>query len=88
VALERGPLSLVSIIEELLGRKSSGSGLQSRYYCRKESSHGSCGTIYPRKLALTSLASGGLSVGLVRSRTQATEFFYKVSVELSLCLTH
>jgi hypothetical protein len=28
--LERGPLSLVSTIEELLGRKSSGSGLESR----------------------------------------------------------
>jgi hypothetical protein len=29
VGLERGPLSLVSAIEELLGRKSSGSGLES-----------------------------------------------------------
>jgi hypothetical protein len=32
VGLERGPLSLVSTIEELLGRKSSGSGLESRGY--------------------------------------------------------
>jgi hypothetical protein len=30
VGLERGPLSLVSAIEELLGRKSSGSGLENR----------------------------------------------------------
>jgi hypothetical protein len=30
VGLERDALSLVSIIEELLGRKSSGSGLESR----------------------------------------------------------
>jgi hypothetical protein len=30
--------------------------------------------LYPQKLALTSLTSGGLSVGTVRSRTQATEF--------------
>jgi hypothetical protein len=30
VGLERGPLSLVSTIEELLGRKRSGSGLESR----------------------------------------------------------
>jgi hypothetical protein len=29
VGLERGPLSLVSTTEELLGRKSSGSGLES-----------------------------------------------------------
>jgi hypothetical protein len=32
VGLERGPLSLVSSIEELLGRKSSGFGLESREY--------------------------------------------------------
>jgi hypothetical protein len=34
VDLERGPLSLVSTIEELLGRNSSGSGLESREYGR------------------------------------------------------
>jgi hypothetical protein len=32
VVLERGPLSLVSTIEGLLERKSSGSGLESREY--------------------------------------------------------
>jgi hypothetical protein len=32
VGLERGPLSLVSTVEELLGRKNSGSGLESREY--------------------------------------------------------
>jgi hypothetical protein len=30
VGLERGPLSLVRTIKELLGRKSSGSGLKNR----------------------------------------------------------
>jgi hypothetical protein len=30
VGLEQGPLSLLSTIEELLGRKSSGSGLENR----------------------------------------------------------
>jgi hypothetical protein len=35
VSLERGSLSLVSTIEELLGRKSSGSGLENlNYGCR------------------------------------------------------
>jgi hypothetical protein len=48
---------LRSTIEELLGRKSSGSGLESR-----------------ESLALTSPTSGGGSVGIVRLRTQATEF--------------
>jgi hypothetical protein len=32
VGLERGPLSIVSTTEELLGRKSSGSGLENRDY--------------------------------------------------------
>jgi hypothetical protein len=47
VGLERGPLSLVSTAEVLLGKKNSGSGLEILEYG---------------------------SVGIVRSRTQATEF--------------
>jgi len=31
-------------------------------------------TLYPQKLALTSPTGGGRSVGIVRSRTKATEF--------------
>jgi hypothetical protein len=38
VGLERGPLSLVSTIEELLGRKSSGSGLENREYGLRDQS--------------------------------------------------
>jgi hypothetical protein len=34
VGLELGPLNLVSTIEELLGRNSSGSGLEKREYGR------------------------------------------------------
>jgi hypothetical protein len=74
VGLERGPLSFVSIIEELLGRKSSGSGLESREYGSRDPSRWPRGIFYPRKVALTSPTSGGLSVGIVRSRTRATEF--------------
>jgi hypothetical protein len=36
VSLERGPLSLVSTIEELFERKSSGSCLESREYSRRD----------------------------------------------------
>jgi hypothetical protein len=32
------------------------------------------GTLYPRKLVVMSPTSGGRSVGIVRSRTEATEF--------------
>jgi hypothetical protein len=74
VGLERGPFSLVSTIEELLGRNSSGSGLESREYCRRDPSRWPRGTLYPQKLALTSPTRGGRWVGIVRSRTRATEF--------------
>jgi hypothetical protein len=73
VGLERGPLSLVSTTEVLLGRKSSGSGLESREYSDRDPSRWPRGTLYPQKLALTSLTSGDRSVGIVRLRTQATE---------------
>jgi hypothetical protein len=36
VGLEWGPLSLVNTIEELLGRRSSGSGLESREYGHRD----------------------------------------------------
>jgi hypothetical protein len=38
VGLERGPLSLVSTIKEVLGRKSSGSGTENREYARRDPS--------------------------------------------------
>jgi hypothetical protein len=44
--LERGPLSLVSTIEELHERKSSGSGLEIREYCRRDPSLWKRGTFY------------------------------------------
>jgi hypothetical protein len=36
VGLERGPLSLMSTTEELLGRKSSGFGLEKWEYSRRD----------------------------------------------------
>jgi hypothetical protein len=74
VGLEMGPLSLVSTIEELLERKNSGFGLENQDYGRRDPSHWPLRTLYLQKLALTSLTSGGRSVGIVRSRTQDTEF--------------
>jgi hypothetical protein len=73
MGLKQGPLSLVSTIEELLGRKSSGSGLETREYGRRNPSSWPRGTLYPRKLALISPTSGGGSVGIVRSLTQVTK---------------
>jgi hypothetical protein len=73
VGLERGPLSLVSISEELLGRNSSSSGLENREHESKDPSRRPRGILYPQKLALMSLTNGGRSVGIVRSRTKATE---------------
>jgi hypothetical protein len=76
VDLERGPLSLVSATEELLERKSSGSGLEIREYSSRDPSRLLYGTLYPQNLALTSPSSGGRSVSIVRSRTHATEFLF------------
>jgi hypothetical protein len=72
VGLERGPLRLLSTIEELLERRSSGSGLENRDYGRADYST----PLYPQKFALTLPTSGGLSVGIVRSRTKATELIF------------
>jgi hypothetical protein len=74
VGLERGPISLVSTIEELLGRKSNSFCVESREYGLKDPSRWPRGTLNPQKLALTSPTSGGRSVGIVYSRTEATEF--------------
>jgi hypothetical protein len=73
MGLERGPLSLVSTIEELLERKSCGSFLEIREYGRGDPSRWTRGTLYSQKLALTLPTWDCLSVGIVRSRTQATE---------------
>jgi hypothetical protein len=74
VALERGPLSLVSTIEELRRSNSSGSGLENRECGRGDPFRWPRDTLYPQKLALTSPTRGGRSVCIVRVRTKATEF--------------
>jgi hypothetical protein len=63
VGLQRGPLSLVRIIEELLQRKSSGSGQENRINDRGDPLSWPRDTLYPQKLALTSPTSDGRSVG-------------------------
>jgi hypothetical protein len=74
VGLERDPLNPVSTNKELFERKSSGSGLEIREYGRRDPSRWPRGALYPQKLAVASPTSGGRSVGVVRSRTQAMEF--------------
>jgi hypothetical protein len=76
VGLERGPLSFVSTIEELLERNNSGSDLEIREYDRKDPLRSPHAT-YPQKLALTSPTRGGRSVSIVRSRTHAAESFFE-----------
>jgi hypothetical protein len=71
VGLKRGPVSLVSTIEELLRRKSRVTGLEIRDYGRR----GHATPPYPQKLTLTSPTSCGRSVGIVRSRTKSKIFF-------------
>jgi hypothetical protein len=74
VGPELGPLSLVSVIEELLEIKSSFSGLENRDYGRRDPSRWPRGTFYAQNLALSSPTSSGRSVGIVLSRIQGKEF--------------
>jgi hypothetical protein len=76
VGLVQGPLSHVGATEELLARKNSGSCLENQEYSHRDPSCWPCGTLYPQKLALASPTSGGSLVGIVRSRTQDTEFSF------------
>jgi hypothetical protein len=74
--LERGPLTLVSKIEELLERRNNDFGLENRDYGRK--GFAALITRHPsilKKFALTLQTSSGHSVGRVLSWTQAMEFF-------------
>jgi hypothetical protein len=76
VGLERGPNSLVSTTKELLGRKLSGSGLETENTAVGIRDADHVAPSIRKKLALTLQTSGGRSVGIVRSRTQATEFSF------------
>jgi hypothetical protein len=75
LGLERGSLSLVSTTEELLGRNSSGSGLEIENTAVGDPPRWR-DSLYPQKLALTSSIGAGRSVGMVRSKTQTTEFAF------------
>jgi hypothetical protein len=74
VGLEQGPLSLVSTLEELLGRNCSCSGLENREYDRKDPLYWPGNTLYPQKLALTLPTNGGRLVGIVRSRNLQVKY--------------
>jgi hypothetical protein len=71
VGLEWGPLNL---LRSYLKEKVAARSLEIRHYGCRDPSRWPRGTLYPQKSALTPPTSSGCSVGIVRSRTQATEF--------------
>jgi hypothetical protein len=73
VGLDQGPLSLVSAIEELLERKSSGPFLETEIMARGDQLRSLCDTFLSTKVATNFAKSGGHSVSIVPSWTQATE---------------
>jgi hypothetical protein len=74
VGLERGPLSLVSITEELLDRKVAAPVYKTENTAIGIRHADHVAHSIRKKLAITSPTSGGRSVGTVRSRTQTMEF--------------
>jgi hypothetical protein len=94
LCLERGPLSLVRITEELLEWKSSGSGIENRESTAVGIRCAGHATPSIRKrLAITSPTSGGRSVDIVRLRTKTTEFVWGSSLfswvhEVSVEIVH
>jgi hypothetical protein len=63
-------------LRSYLKEKVAAPGLESREYGDRDPSCWPRGAIYPQKLALASPTSGGRSVGIVRSRTQAFIVFW------------
>jgi hypothetical protein len=74
VGLEQGPLSIVSITEELRECKNSAPGLENRDNGRGDPLRWPRDTLYTQELALTSPTGGGCSVGVVRLWTKSTQF--------------
>jgi hypothetical protein len=76
VGLELVPLRLVSTTEELLDRKVAASvyKIENTAVGIRHADH--VAPSIRKKLAVTSLTSGGRSVGIVRSRAQTMEFFF------------
>jgi hypothetical protein len=82
MGLERGPISLMSTTEDLLERKSSGSSLENLKYGLGDPLRSLHYTLYPQKFTLTSPTSRRRPVGIVRSRTKATEYLTCIYVLL------
>jgi hypothetical protein len=76
VGLERGPLSLVSTTEELLGRKVAAPVLKTENTAVEIRHADHVAPFIHKKLAITSPTSGSRSVGIVRSRSQTMEFSF------------
>jgi hypothetical protein len=64
----------MSTARDILITVAAKTGLENREYGRRDLSRWPRGNLYPQKFALTSPTSGGLSAGIVRSRTKATEW--------------
>jgi hypothetical protein len=84
-----GPGSIPGTTRKESSGSGTGSCLESREHGRMDPSRRPHGNLYPQKLAITSPTSGGRSVGVVRSRTQTTEFFFTGDMSvIRVCISH
>jgi hypothetical protein len=80
VGLERGLLSVVSTVEELLGRNSSVFGLENENSAARILRADHATPFICKRLAPTSPTTGDRSVGIVRSRTKAAVIIIIITI--------
>jgi hypothetical protein len=88
VGMERFVLCLVSAIEELLGKRNSGSSLETENTVVRIRHADNATPLYPQKLALTSPTSDGLSYSSLADRGHGVCALFNMRSRKALLVVH